>query len=378
VGDSEARPLARARFTFEGLDSIERRLRRVGTDASHVMVWDRTERAAEENLGRFDLTPGDALPYLEAGWTPDHIDDAVSIDDPTDDEPVDTELADAMDEDDHDEPEERIDDAPSTAVARRDPRTVTQAQIAEAACRWLRDIAARNTLAEPYRRFRVKIYGPKGLRTLDTGSFVCRNDDHDLDIPVPAQNSPLTEKTRPHDREIPPPSFETVEITSAGRGMRALGDYYAQWGRIVLGSVHQLQGVNNAMVHKLHTQLDASRDQVDELVGAILNLRAAEMEIAEKQRSSDKTEDTRAEIAKHALQQLGDAAKAFLAARGVTPEMADVLGTLGQSPDLMATLNDPDVRILMQDGNNLKLLAGLLKQAAEQSRAAREASTQAA
>ena len=368
--------MGRARFTFEGLDSIERRLRRVGTDASHVMVWDRTERAAEENLGRFDLTPGDALPYLEPGWTPDHIDDAVSIDDPTDDEPVDTELADAMDRDD--EREEAVEDAPTTAVARRDPRTVTQAQIAEAACRWLRDIAARNTLAEPYRRFRVKIYGPKGLRTLDTGSFVCRNDDHDLDIPVPTQSSPLTEKVRPHDREIPPPSFETVEITSAGRGMRALGDYYAQWGRIVLGSVHQLQGVNNAMVHKLHTQLDASRDQVDELVGAILNLRAAEMELAEKQRSSDKTEDTRAEIAKHALQQLGDAAKAFLAAKGVTPEMADVLGTLGQSPDLMATLSDPDVRILMQDGNNLKLLAGLLKQAAEQARAAREATTQAA
>jgi hypothetical protein len=29
--------------------------------------------------------------------------------------------------------------------------------------------------------------------------------------------------------------------------------------------------------------------------------------------------------------------------------MADVLGTLGQSPDLMAALNDPDVRALMQD-----------------------------
>ena len=44
----------------------------------------------------------------------------------------------------------------------------------------------------------------------------------------------------------------------------------------------------------------------------------------------------------------------------------------------MAVLNDPDVRVLMQDGNNLKLLAGLLKQAAEQARAAREATTQAA
>ena len=374
--------MGRARFTFEGLDSIERRLRRVGTDASHVMVWDRTERNAEENLGRFDLTPSDALPYLEENWQPDHIDDAVSIDDPSDDEPEDSDLAEAMDDDDDDDDDEPQEPAepPSaaTGVVKRDARTVTQGQIAEAACRWLRDIAARNTLAEPYRRFRVKIYGPKGVRTLDSGSFVCRNDDHDLDLPVPAQNSPLTEKVRPHDREIPPPSFETVEITSAGRGMRALGDYYAQWGRIVLGSVHQLQGVNNAMVHKLHKQLDASRDQVDELVGAILNLRAAEMELAEKHRSSDKSEDTRAEIAKHALQQLGDAAKAFLAARGVTPEMADVLGTLGQSPDLMAALNDPDVRILMQDANNLKLLAGLLKQAAVQARTAQETSTQAA
>ena len=371
--------MGRARLTFEGLDSIERRLRRVGPDASHVMVWDRTERNAEENLGRFDLTPADALPYLDENWQPDFDDDSVAMDDDPGDEPEDTGLADAMDEGGEDPPEPV--EAPSHAPApgKRDPRTVTQAQIAEAACRWLRDIAARNTLAEPYRRFRVKIYGPKGVRTVDSGSFVCRNDDHDLDLPVPAQNSPLSEPVhRPHDREIPPPSFETVEVTSAGRGMRALGDYYAQWGRIVLGSVHQLQGVNNAMVHKLHKQLDASRDQVDELVGAILNLRAAEMELAEKQRATDKTEDTRAEIAKHALQQLGDAAKAFLAAKGVTPEMADVLGTLGQSPELMATLNDPDVRLLMQDGNNLKLLAGLLKQAAEQARAARDASTQAA
>jgi hypothetical protein len=336
------------------------------------MVWDRTEREREENLGRFDLTAADALPYLEEGWQPEHIDDALDVVDPTDDEPADTGLEEAIGDDD--EPDAAPEPSPPAATPTRERKPVTAAQIAEASCRWLRDIAARNTLAEPYRRFRVRIYGPKGMRTLDSGTFICRNDDHDLDLPVPTQASALTpgSASRPNDREIPPPSFETMEVVSAGRGMRALGDYYAQWGRIVLGSVHQLQGVNNAMVVKLHSQLDASRDQVDELVGAILNLRAAEMEIAEKQRSSDKTEDTRTEIAKHALQQLGDAAKAFLAARGVSPEMADVLGTLGQSPELMGTLNDPDVRVLMQDPNNLKLLAGLLKQAAAQSRAVRD------
>lgn len=374
--------MGRARFTFEGLDAIERRLRRAGPDASHVMVWDRTERDREENLGRFDLTAADALPYLEADWKPDHLDDALDVVEPPDDEAEESGLAEAIEDDESEggaEAPPTVPAAPTGPAASRDRKPVTLEQIAEAACRWLRDIAARNTLAEPYRRFRVRIYGPKGMRTIDSGTFICRNDDHDLDLPVPAQASALTPgaANRPNDREIPPPSFETMELASASRGMRALGDYYAQWGRIVLGSVHQLQGVNNAMVVKLHSQLDASRDQVDELVGAILNLRAAEMEIAEKQRSADKTEDTRAEIAKHALQQLGEAAKAFLAAKGVTPEMADVLGTLGQSPDLMGTLNDPDVRVLMQDPNNLKLLAGMLKQAAQQARAMREQAAQA-
>ena len=58
----------------------------------------------------------------------------------------------------------------------------------------------------------------------------------------------------------------------------------------------------------------------------------------------------------------------FLAARGVTPELADALGAIGQSPELVQTLNDPDVRVLMHDPNNLRMLAGMLKQAAQQAR----------
>lgn len=362
--------MRRAQFTFEGLDAIERRLRRAGPDASHVQVWDRTERGNEENLGRFDLTEADARPFLD-GWEAEgDADDVPSddasgedADDDVDSEPDDDDgLAGAMQE------TRRTSRALATSASKR---PLKLAEIAEAACRWLRDVATRNTVGEPYRRFRVRLYGPKGMRTLDSGTFVCKNEDHDLDLPVPAQSSALTpdENGRPHDREIPAPSFEAVELHGASRGMRALGDYYAQWGRIVLGSVHQLQGVNDKMVVKLHSQLDASRDQVDELVGAILNLRASEMEVAEQRRASDKSDDSRTEIAKHALQQFGDAAKAFLAARGVTPEMADVFGTLGQSPDLMAALGDPDVRALMQDPQNLKMLAGLLRQAAAQQKA---------
>ena len=148
---------------------------------------------------------------------------------------------------------------------------------------------------------------------------------------------------------------------------------FAQWGRIVLGSVGQFQGVNNAMLARMHRQLQQSRDQVDQLIAAILTARAADAELAEQRRSSERSDDTRTVLAQQALHQLGEAARAFLAARGVTPELTDALGAIGQSPELVATLNDPDVRVLMHDPTNLRLLAGLLKQAAQQARAMRDA-----
>lgn len=57
---------------------------------------------------------------------------------------------------------------------------------------------------------------------------------------------------------------------------------------------------------------------------------------------------------------------------GVTPELADALGAIGQSPELVQTLNDPDVRVLMHDPNNLRMLAGMLQQAAAQAKAIRQ------
>jgi hypothetical protein len=247
-----------------------------------------------------------------------------------------------------------------------------------AALRWVRDIATRNMGGDEVRRFRVRAYAPKGMRTVETASFTVRDDDAELEVPaltLTGAPAPATSELR-----IPPPSFENVEAGATVKGMRALGDYYAQWGQIVLGSVGQLQGVNNAMLARMHRQLQQSRDQVDQLVAAILTHRAAEAELAEQRRSSERSDDTRTVLAQQALQQLGEAAKAFLAARGVTPELADALGAIGQSPDLVQTLNDPDVRVLMHDPNNLKLLAGMLKQAAQQARAMREGNpgTQAA
>lgn len=328
------------KYVFEGIEPVEERIRRLDQDAAYVQVWDRTDRSNEQNLGRFDLTPSDALPYLDDPAEPPELDE--------DEDPW------GMGEDELEayEPE-----APASGSLDLD-----QEHINQAAVRWLRELAISNTVGEAWARYRVRVYGPKGTKTLHTGTFIVRNLDHDLQAP-PSLAPPA----------IPEPSFEQAAAAGASKGIKALGDYYAQWGRIVLGSVGQLQGVNNHMLARLHRQLNESRDQVDQLVGAILENRIGELQLHEERQAAEREDDARHALAKEALSQLGDAAKAFLTARGVSPEMADVLGVLGGSPDLMAALNDPDVRALMQDPSNLTGLAHMLKAAGQQARAAREA-----
>lgn len=347
--------MGRASFDFEGLDAIEGRIRRLAKDIAYLAVSDRTERHHEEQLGRFDFVMRDALPYLEGAADvpePSRNEQAHGLFGYEDDLPPEPDVEEEDDDEDAPSPPEDLD------------------AIAEAGCRWLRDIAKRNTVGEPFRRFRVKAYGAKGIRVVDTASFVCKNVDHDLDLPMLANGSRQEVES---DLRIPTPTFEDAAASGASRGIKALGDYYAQWGQIVLGSVGQLQGVNNAMLGRLHRQLQESRDQVDQLVAAILEFRVAELKLNDDRRADERSSDARADLARHALQQLGDAAKAFLATRGVPPELADVLGALGSSPTLVSALNEPDVRELIREPQNLELLAGLLRQAGAQARLLRDA-----
>ena len=340
------------KFSFERIEPLQDRIQRLAQDAAYVQVWDRTDRKNEQNLGRFDLTATDALPYLAECAEP-------ALLEMEDDEPADPYEGSFGDYDElDDDPEEE----PEPSFRHREPPTPPA--ITRAACRWMRDLAIGNTVGEAWCRFRVKVFGPKGMKVLHTGTFICRNHDFDIELPVP-------EALR--DLKIPTPSFEESANAGAAKGIKALGDYYAQWGAIVLGSVGQLQGVNNEMLGRLHRQLSESRGQVDQLVASILENRMGELQMVEDRQASERSDDARHALAKEALSQLGDAAKAFLTAKGINPEMADVLGVLGTSPELIATLNDPDVRVLMQDPANLGSLAQMLKAAANQARAARRA-----
>lgn len=349
-------------LVFEGLETLEARIRMLNGDAAFMVISDRTDSKHEESLGRFDLVPACAIPYLSRIFDPE-IQEAgtgMGARDLTDE---------GMDEDDADDEDGGSDGSPlSGAIGRGPSSKLAFADILEAACRWLRDMASRNTLGEEYRRFRVKVYGPKGMRQLETGSFQVKNPGWK---PPVTRGSVEAEAALPPPISMPVPTFDDAALTTATKSMKVLGDLYSQWGHILLGGVNQLQGVNNSMIGKLHLQLTESRDQVDQLVANILEFRVAQLSAAEDRNVQTHQEDSRSALARDAIKQLGDAAKVFLSARGVTPELADVVNTMGASPELMAALNDPDVRELLKDSNNLHLLAGLLKQFGAQNKAAR-------
>jgi hypothetical protein len=335
------------RYVYEGLDAFEKRLRRVSSDVDYLVVWDRTARQSEDALGRFALTLTDALPYLE------EADELADVED-------DFELQ-------ADEHTEEFDEDEASRAERLLGRAPGPADFAVAAGRWLRDLAERNMGGDELRRFRVKAYSPKAARVVETTTFSCRDTD------VEPEAAPLVlREPAAADLAMPVPTFEAVETHASARGMKALGDYYAQFGHLVLGAFGQLQGVNNAVVNNLHRDLQLSRNQVDQLMAALVTQRAAEAELDNQRAVAERHDDTRTELARQALAQLGEGVKAFLVSKGLTPEMSEVMGVLGQNAELAAALQDPDVRLLIQDPGNVSALALMLKQAGSQARLARE------
>ncbi len=320
-------------FAYTGLDLIEAAIRKLGARASYLNLQDRTVRGADQSVGRFDFDATSAAPFLE----PPANDAAGSDDAPAD--PFD-------------------DDLPDVGPDGAERPDLAPAAIAEAACRWVRQTAMQNTIGEVSRRFRIRVFGPKGEDLLFSGTFLCRNDEAEDDLtflPTPP---------------MPIPTWDQAATESAVKPLKALGDGYAQFMTLVMSTVGQFQGLNNSMHARQHRQLREAQDQVEQLVASILEFRAAQVEAHENRKADEHQADSRTELARHALKQLGDAAQALVLAKGLPPDVGDLMGVLGSSPDLMSTLRDPSVRALMKDPKNLQGLAQMLRLAADQAKAA--------
>ncbi|MCB9759102.1 MAG: hypothetical protein H6739_04620 [Alphaproteobacteria bacterium] len=322
-------------FIFEGFEGVCARIHRRAQDGGYLVLHDRTDSRSEDTLARFDFTVEGARHHLAERHLPQRDPDEDIYGPPRTESP----LAEAIGQ-------------------------VTMDDIKEAACAWLRETAEHNTVGEQWRRFRVRLYGPKGISKLDSAQFIVRNEDWE---------DPSSFASDPSVPGLPKPTFEGAEQGAAVQGVRALGDYYAQYGRLVLSTVAQLQGMNNASLSQVSQQLREARGQVDELVAAILEFRATQAQAERDDARDQHGEEVRGQLVRATIEQLGQAAQALLMARGLPPESLALLQTLSASPELMQTLQRPEVQALMQRPENLQQLAAMLNQAANQFRQAQAA-----
>jgi hypothetical protein len=193
------------------------------------------------------------------------------------------------------------------------------------------------------KRFRIRVYGPKGLSTLVSGSFACRDMGHVMELAV----------------EDDPMELETVDGEAVG--MAALGQYYAQFGKLLLSSTMRLQSMSDRTLARMGRQLDESRSQIDTLVAATLDYRFREVEAAEVRTAETRESEARNQLVRETVGQLAEAAKA-VASMGATAELEPVLALVREKPEVLTLLKSESVKELLANPDQLQALLAMLGQ----------------
>ena len=115
--------MLRDKFAFDGIERIERRLLRVADEVGYVVLLDRSDYGREIRLGRLDLDPITTAPWHR-----------------------------------------------NAAGEGAGPASLREQ--AHALCAWLRAQTAESLEAVEQRRFRVKVFSPKGYRMVFSSQFV--------------------------------------------------------------------------------------------------------------------------------------------------------------------------------------------------------------
>ncbi|MCA9568870.1 MAG: hypothetical protein KC656_13555 [Myxococcales bacterium] len=286
---------------FEGLDELLEAIRDQADQIAYLFLQDRTVPGCDKPVGRFDFDEEAFEPPDEAFGGP----------------------------------------------------TVLE-QICDAAESWLLETASDLTVGHAMKRFRVRCMAPKGSAMIHSGQFVAR----DLSPPEPQPPAPAAALA------LPEADFSAVEHTGLTRSLHALGELYTRFGNLVLGAVGNLQRIHDSTTTQLHQQLQESRAQTDLLVGSILEARAAELNVTAERQAESQQADTRSALARDAIHQIGEAARALLGQQGLTPDTVELLRLLQTSPKLGSVLKDPAVRALIQQPGQLDQLAAVLEAAA--------------
>lgn len=354
------------------MSGVRARLSRIG----YLLLQDCTDRNHTPSVGRLDLTAEAVLPWhreMRAALAR-----AAGEEEPVEDEPsgeLETSGSFYVDED----------DAEAPALTQ-----LSEEETLQAAFYWLRETAAGVMSPGQTRNFRVRAQGPKGQELVWSFYFTCTyKAGADLPAargphlpavqaelppptPVPPRPAPAPEAPTLGLR-IPTPTFEDGLSDEILLRMRSLGELYARWGQIVLGSVGEMQGVNNAVVNRLHSELTSSREYVDQLLAALLLMRHREADAIVETHVRTQQGDQKTTLVREAIQQIGQAGQMFLLSKGLPPDTVDTLNALGRNPAMLGLLQDPAVQAILRDPQEGPRVAEMLRGLAQQMHAARQA-----
>lgn len=165
-----------------------------------------------------------------------------------------------------------------------------------------------------------------------------------------------------------PANYQDGSLFGTVGAFRALNEGYTQFGSAMMHGIGQLQDMMNQVLRDRGEELGQYRDQVNQLINHVLEFRVKEVE-AQTDVLQAQVTDQRTALARDAITQLGDTARAFFVSRGVSPELVDLLNSIGSNPELLGVLQEPSVKAMLSDPENQRALAISLRQIGQQQQA---------
>jgi len=325
-------------YVFEDFDGVAERLRRHGDGIGYLVLFDRTERP-EDKLARFD-------------WSMDTLADNPEL------IPVEEDV-----EEGESEPFEE--DTYHLFEEAGDEDSMVGQDLVSAAVSWLHRMANDNFMP-PWRRFRVRVYGPKGQSHLDSFQFKVHGE--------PEEDEPESAVTWP----APPVPFDTAMERTGVTALDHLGRGYARFLHLLLTGVNQLQQLGAATNQQLHHQLVDSRKQNERLIAAFVEQQGELMQV-ERQGLDAQKAQAQMQLGQQALQTFDDATRLYLMTnKGLPSELQGLVSAVTSNPDLMQALANPQVQVLLRDPHAQQQLAALLQLTAQQAAAQAQAEAQPA
>lgn len=336
-------------LVLTGLDVTDRCLHDFRDDIGYLAISEVTDRNRSVTGARVDFSSVALSPWMKRESTEDEED---------------------TDEDDgnHDEDDDD-DEGPGGLGEALDRDVIDTALLAIGARRWIRETTGSLMAGRPHVKFKIGLWTPRGSTLLHSSRYeaknpVARRKESDEEAEVEAERKAASKRADLAPTVVPPPQ-RPGPFPPEERIWQSLGDGYA--------NLIALSQSTYSHIAKLHgAEIVSLSDQNKRLLGTVESLSAdlRHVHIGTVEQEREEVRDAgdarvREELGKQFIHELGSLGRALAASKvGIPPDLADVVGALGSSPDLMEALKLPEVRALLNDEATLKELAELLKNVA--------------